>query len=757
MAAAAAVSAPACTTASKQSGLVLAVTTDLPVPTYVRQVGILVQYADRGRVGQPLHASRYAVRADGTIAIPATLGIGPARSEGDRDLPIRISVVGYRVATSSARAIPSGDTSPPLEAFSIREVQTRIPENDTRLLRMPLEFLDTGSASTTPTPGTGTRSASGDLTTQAAYEVAGVYVNSAEINRPCRPSDEIETTVTAVGGVCAPAVVDPSHLEAYTGPAQIEGGDAHECFDTASCFAGAYVVPLTALRATGAGGLDDPHRCIVDLAKIPGLPADTPKERLNLALDTTRTDEGKTVAGVIPLTHALVTANGAPVAKDLAAIDPGFVYAGRTLEVPGELCEMVAQLPVPYEKRKEATDDRAIERLLVSDRCRAKLAANPACSMNTAGWSSAKITAEAPSDAGVDSGPIDTGPPPPPACKFKEVARIPLDTSRAAAPIYAGGASQSWLFQQKKVNGTLALPSDDAAVTVGAGTVFLPRGASIYSARANDRFAAVEYTIFNPVFSTTARYVATFEAVNSGGMVRPVATTRAPDVLTFVGAGYALGPTRVAVSNDRTLFDVDYTNAASPSSQPWSNPLNLQLFGAAVTPTMVATFCPDDTDLPLCRIPRAGLAAGDLQRVDIPELDGMVGKAVPNLKLLEGSPYADVQYALVTPNSPDSFVIVSATAGAATTTRVDPASYPFDGAAPLGIRVSKAGFSSFWRDPDGLDHLAVYTAPGAPLFSTTADEIQKNIGVSSNDSEVRVAQVVGTDAVVYALPIPCTP
>jgi|GEM_PF-5421020 len=745
---AAAFGAPACTAPPKESGLVLAVTTDLPVPTYVRQVGILVQYADRARNGRPLHSSRYAVRADGTIAIPATLGIGPAKNEGDRGLAIRISVVGYRVATSAARAIPSGDTSPMLEAFSIREVQTRIPENDTRLLRMPLDFMDTGSAATTPLGGTGTRAAGG-LALQGTVEVPGVSVVSSDINRPCRPSDDDETTTTAVGGVCTPAVVDPSHLEAYSSLAQVEGGDARECFDTASCFAGAYVVPGAALRAVGAGGLDDPHRCIIDLTKIPGLPADTPKERLNLALDTTRTDEKKEVRGLIPLTHALVTVNGAPVAKDLAAIDPGFTYGNRTLEVPGELCEMVSALPIPFEKRKEATDDRKIERLLVSDRCRAKLAANPACSANTAGWSTAKITGEAPSDGGVDTGPIDTGPPPPPACKFTEVARHPIGNFSLLG--YSGGVNRSWFLVDPNpgVDAPYGVQVDGARVNAygldGKTRIF-----------GNDQFVVYDGS---DIANAPNRELNIYEVVTTASGVRPALPSGVTGPRPIAPSLFDLAGTRIVRTSADGLFEMFADDNQGVNERAWLGGSGLRFGLVAAAKDSVYTVC-SASDAKICRVDgtRGTFANAPVTKLTIPGLPavpkadtlvyGVASTATANDAIVLVATGADLKtfgLFFAAPNQADGTSL----------TRLDPTDLPFVD-SPYVVRASQ-GFALYYTDVSGPQLRLYKYGQSAPFFVGSPPEIKTPAGIVATASDVRVAQVVGTDAVVYALPIPCTP
>jgi hypothetical protein len=257
--------------------LSLSIDTDMQTPKDLDTISVFVTEGPDVKLDEV-----YLVAPLGTVSLPweLTLPDGPGAS-------VQIRVIGYLGAT----------------ALVLRDIQTTVPQGVTALLRVPLDFIDKGSAS-------GTLPSMYDPSGGAAVPEGTSTFNPDVITSTCDPMQDCEMTgancQTMINGVCGSAILNSSTLP--TAPAD---GGAPACFEVATCFAEAAVV----------ANLDMPS------CSFP-LPSGASTTTLNVAVVTSST-------GACPSTRQCYV----PLPADPVA---GWSVAGDTVTlVPGVCAKLV--------------------------------------------------------------------------------------------------------------------------------------------------------------------------------------------------------------------------------------------------------------------------------------------------------------------------------------------------------------------------------------------------------------------------------
>jgi hypothetical protein len=187
--------------ASDPGYIVVAVATDVQTPKDLDAVAVAVSTG-----GQTKYAYLgFPGRDSSGMALPATLVV---EQPSDPSAEVRVRVVGFHAG----------------EARVVRDAVTTVPRGRGALLRMPLAYLDLGSALGALPPKLAAPGApSGSLAT-------GDF-DPFTIGSTC----DFGQHLTSVGGRCASAVIDGADLPDYD-PSAVLGAT---CFDVVGCFAGA--------------------------------------------------------------------------------------------------------------------------------------------------------------------------------------------------------------------------------------------------------------------------------------------------------------------------------------------------------------------------------------------------------------------------------------------------------------------------------------------------------------------------------------
>jgi hypothetical protein len=251
--------ATGCGSGSPPGELVVEVVTDMSLPKDIDSVRVQIL----GTNGVTYNDQTYTVGPDG-LHIPATIGI----------------LAGNPTATALVRVTAIHNN----QALILREATSEVPSDHQALLRLPLEFLCTGSATDTSMLGS---------------------PSTDTIQDNC-PSGQ-----TCILGTCSPSTVSVATLPPYNAANVFGGGDGGgngNCFDTVSCFAS----PLTVTPGSG---------CTV------ALPAGVNAADINVALETT----GANVPGICNATGQCF------VPVDMSATE-GWTLSGSTLTLPPGVC-----------------------------------------------------------------------------------------------------------------------------------------------------------------------------------------------------------------------------------------------------------------------------------------------------------------------------------------------------------------------------------------------------------------------------------
>jgi hypothetical protein len=203
-----------------KGALVLAISTDMQAPKDIDVVSVFVSTGpnvDFDYLGR--------VPPQGTTTLPATLAVVQPDNPGDQ---VRIRVIGFKDQTARV----------------LRDVLTTVPEQQTALLRVPLDFLDDGSAQGSIPAALVPLGPGGAPEGDSTFDATGI-ASSCDF-------DDLHQT--SINGECATAVVDPSTLAPYD-PTQVYGSGGQlasglpaQCFDPGRCFAGA--APVTDVDMT---------------------------------------------------------------------------------------------------------------------------------------------------------------------------------------------------------------------------------------------------------------------------------------------------------------------------------------------------------------------------------------------------------------------------------------------------------------------------------------------------------------------------
>jgi len=250
-----------CSSGSPPGELVVEVVTDMSLPKDIDAVRVQIL----GTNGVTYNDQTYTVGPSG-LHIPATIGV-LAGSPTDTAL-VRVTAI-------------HGGT-----ALILREATSEVPANRQALLRLPLEFLCTGSAIDTSMLG----SPSSDTI-----------------------ADSCPTGQSCVLGTCRKDAVDVTTLPTYTAGLVFGGGDggagAGSCFPTATCFGSAATVTPSST-------------CTVPVP--PGINA----AELNVALQTTGANPPGICSGAGPCFIPL----------DMSATE-GWTLNGDTVQLPPGVCK----------------------------------------------------------------------------------------------------------------------------------------------------------------------------------------------------------------------------------------------------------------------------------------------------------------------------------------------------------------------------------------------------------------------------------
>jgi hypothetical protein len=266
----AALSAVVACSAPGKGALIMAISTDMQAPKDISTISIFVT---EGSTVKFDYVGR--VTPFGTVGLPSTLALV---EPDDPSTQIQIRVIGYNVETARV----------------LRDIQTTVPHQRTALLRVPLDFIDLGSASGT-IPDSDFPASMASTTTAANVNVddAGASAQNGStgvgmaaeglstfdpdmIQSKCDPNQQCllagETCMTMVNGVCTTAVVDSTTLPVYedslvfgTNGSPLNLG---ACFDVQSCFNDANQVAQVTQIAFGQGTSTMPAQCTFALPQL---------------------------------------------------------------------------------------------------------------------------------------------------------------------------------------------------------------------------------------------------------------------------------------------------------------------------------------------------------------------------------------------------------------------------------------------------------------------------------------------------------
>jgi hypothetical protein len=334
----------ACSQPSK-GALILAISTDMQTPKDIQLISV---YVATDSVPKFDYVGRVA--PDGTVSLPSTLAIVEPDKLGAQ---VRIRVIAFQ-----------ND-----KAMILRDVLTTVPHQRTALLRLPLNFLDygtaTGSIPTQYVPD-GVNVPDGDTT----WDPTNDPTNPDPVTSPC----DFTQNQTMFDGVCASALVDSGLLPDYKDSDVFgDGGAAGSCFDVGQCFASS--IPVTNLDT---GGCTFP------------LPAGAAAGTFNVAL-VTESGAGLCLDGVhcyIPLENdpdGCGTSTSLPC-EGWALGQGGGGEAGQTVQLVPGVCAKVksgAQLSVS------------------TGACAPKVESDPVCEPGTADAGAVDASAEVATDGGL--------------------------------------------------------------------------------------------------------------------------------------------------------------------------------------------------------------------------------------------------------------------------------------------------------------------------------------------------------------------
>jgi len=242
--------------AEKKGALMLAINTDMKAPKDVNAVSVTISTN-----GAIKHSFIGRVTPQGEVLLPATLAIV---QPDDDSASIRIRVMAFQ------------DRKPRV----LRDIRTTVPtDGRTALLRIPLNFVNDGSATGTslpsgivPEPFIGTETpaggSSGSSGGTSSGDPGGVGGGAADFDffgafQP--PCPDIQNQ-TIIDGECKDNFVDPGSLPDFDTAQLGDSTDVGSCFDVARCFGAATVA--------GSGGGEVALDAGSDASRVPAPPPD---------------------------------------------------------------------------------------------------------------------------------------------------------------------------------------------------------------------------------------------------------------------------------------------------------------------------------------------------------------------------------------------------------------------------------------------------------------------------------------------------
>ena len=223
----------ACSAPGK-GALILAISTDMQAP---KDIDVVSLYIETGGVPKFDYLGR--VLPDGTVSLPSTLAVV---EPDDPSAQVRIRITVFKTQ-------PDGSA----QARVVRDVLTTVPHQRTAMFRLPLNFLDDGSAAGTlpamyvPNPNGGVPE--GDTSYGPTDPVP---TDTGYITTTC----DFSQGLTSVAGTCVNANFDSSAAPDYEEEAVFgDGGtpDTPACFHVDQCFAARTLVQPSTVTMNSDG------------------------------------------------------------------------------------------------------------------------------------------------------------------------------------------------------------------------------------------------------------------------------------------------------------------------------------------------------------------------------------------------------------------------------------------------------------------------------------------------------------------------
>jgi hypothetical protein len=347
---------------AEPTALFLGVSSDMRVADDFDSVGLFISVN-----GEVKYQGVHPVSPTGEVLLPASLSI---LQPDEPSTPVHIRVAGYRAS----------------QVIAVRDAITTIPSNQISVLRLPVQWLSTGttkgraagspgSAATTSVSLGGVQTRSSAPTEDVTFSEFAKFFSGLEL--PC-PAGQ-----TSVAGTCESVFVSPNALVAAKGGAHVgevyggaQGLDAQgkaaggACFSVEKCFAESEAVRPEDITVRRDG------------ATIVGCEIPKPRgaslDQLTVAIDRDGT----------PGAYVALNSEAAEEAKE-----GGWRDTGAALALPPAVCARLG------------TTARGLR---VSTRCAAKRAKDPTCGP----WSAVKNAQEPGFTSGryyTEVGPVDAG------------------------------------------------------------------------------------------------------------------------------------------------------------------------------------------------------------------------------------------------------------------------------------------------------------------------------------------------------------
>jgi len=298
----------ACSAPGK-GALILAISTDMQAPKDISTVSLFIT---EGQVVKFDYVG--LVAPDGSVSLPSTLALV---EPDDPSTQIQIRVIGFNGQTARV----------------LRDVQTTVPHQRTALMRVPLDFIDLGSA-TGMIPGNYYPSTADAVNVGVGDGGAGgggidvpegtsTFDPDQYITSTCDKSQLCEmrgmpgvTCNTMINGICQNALVDSTTLPDYSDALVFGTGGNNplneNCFNAGMCFEGATPVANVTFNANAMNACTFP------------LPADLGESNSNPNGGLESTDGGEKADG------AAVATDGSTAPNDASELSGGGSSSGSS-------------------------------------------------------------------------------------------------------------------------------------------------------------------------------------------------------------------------------------------------------------------------------------------------------------------------------------------------------------------------------------------------------------------------------------------